>query len=688
MQKAAKITTSILSIIFLLFIILIGAIFFLINPNNYKNQITSAASEKLGRTLSINGDIKLSLFPWPGIQIHQIQLNNPATFKEPVFAKLDEADISFQLWPLLRKNLIINKVKLDGLQVNLIRTADNKNNWQDLTDNTNQRPVKNTNAVSNASETASSFQIEDVELNNASVSWDDMLKKQKINLSNLNLQADNIYSAHNVPLDLNFNFSNQQPKLNGNFQLTGKLSSKDNRYTINSLNISSRIDNNNKPVNLTLQGDLVFDNQQQILQINKLNGNFAGIPIQGDMTATQVNTSPTVKGNLVINRFSPREILNQLGYEQAIDSNTKMLSQAQGQLQFTANEQNIAVKPLQFKLDNSSLTGALAVNTQQSKITTNLNIDRINLNDYISSETSAKTSNQTHITKQNSATSANSSSLPKIQAQVNIGSLTVNQFNLNNLAATINTQKNMISIAPIKTGFYQGTAQANIAINLAGNNPQFSVNGTLNKIQAGELYKALTSNDQFSGIADINVDLKAQGTTSESIRQTLAGSVRLSLQNGVYKGANILKLIQNGLAILKPDVIPQASTSDQTLFSKLSASFQISKGIAYNNDLLLVSPYLQVHGQGAINLAQEQLGLQLRGTRVDKNNNATPPMIPIMVTGSWDNPHFNIDAKTLVADQLKQRAQKLVSDFTNKQGSNAAAPLGKLLKQQLDGLLN
>ena len=44
------------------------AIWLLVDPNDYKDRIAAAVKDSTGRTLSLPGELKLSVFPWLAVQ--------------------------------------------------------------------------------------------------------------------------------------------------------------------------------------------------------------------------------------------------------------------------------------------------------------------------------------------------------------------------------------------------------------------------------------------------------------------------------------------------------------------------------------------------------------------------------------------------------------------------------------------
>ena len=95
-------------------------IFLIFDPNKYKAEITTMVHKATGRELTIQGDLKLSLFPWLGVETGVMTLNNLPEFGRQPFAKIDAAAIKVKLLPLLHKDVEVDTVTLNGLYLNLI----------------------------------------------------------------------------------------------------------------------------------------------------------------------------------------------------------------------------------------------------------------------------------------------------------------------------------------------------------------------------------------------------------------------------------------------------------------------------------------------------------------------------------------------------------------------------------------
>ncbi|HED18025.1 MAG TPA: AsmA family protein, partial [Gammaproteobacteria bacterium] len=76
-----------------------------VNPNDFKDEIAAAVKSETGRTLSIEGDIELSVFPWLGLDVGPVSLSNAAGFSARPFASMKAVQVRIKLLPLLSKEL-------------------------------------------------------------------------------------------------------------------------------------------------------------------------------------------------------------------------------------------------------------------------------------------------------------------------------------------------------------------------------------------------------------------------------------------------------------------------------------------------------------------------------------------------------------------------------------------------------
>src|SRR5258707_2845370 len=100
------------------------------DPNRYKGQIETLVKEKTGRTLKLQGDLKVAIFPSLGADVSKVTLSERAADQE--FLSLDSAHASVALLPLLRGEGIVDTIKVAGLKADIVKDKNGKFNFDDL----------------------------------------------------------------------------------------------------------------------------------------------------------------------------------------------------------------------------------------------------------------------------------------------------------------------------------------------------------------------------------------------------------------------------------------------------------------------------------------------------------------------------------------------------------------------------
>src|SRR3954469_2687846 len=129
-MKALKYVGFALGGLVLLAVIAVAVFIMTFDPNKYKGQIEAAVKEKTGRTLKLEGDLKVAVFPSLGADVAKVTLSERASNEG--FLSLDSAHASVALLPLLRGEVIVDKIKVAGLKANIVKGKDGKFNFDDL----------------------------------------------------------------------------------------------------------------------------------------------------------------------------------------------------------------------------------------------------------------------------------------------------------------------------------------------------------------------------------------------------------------------------------------------------------------------------------------------------------------------------------------------------------------------------
>lgn len=193
------------------------------NPNDYKPLIIRLVQEKKQRTLSIPGEIKLSFFPRLGADLGKLAISEHNSSAE--FAAVDSAKVSLALIPLLKKQLVVDRVTVDGLRATIRRNKDGSTNFDDLLSQNEEsgQPIR--------------FDIDGVDIRNARIVYDDRKEARRLELAPLDLETGRIAGGVPGKLKLATGIKGDKPALDARLALaTGfALDLEQGRYVLKGL---------------------------------------------------------------------------------------------------------------------------------------------------------------------------------------------------------------------------------------------------------------------------------------------------------------------------------------------------------------------------------------------------------------------------------------------------------------------
>ncbi|HEY4371246.1 MAG TPA: AsmA family protein [Burkholderiales bacterium] len=210
-MKTIKYLAIALGGLILIIAVAVGIFAATFDPNQYKDEITRVVKEKKDRTLVIPGDIKLAIFPKLGVETGAASLSEYKSDKP--FLKVSRARLYLNVLPLLRKELVIDKIEVEGLQANVVKRRDGTFNFDDLLakdeKKDDQEMVK--------------FDAQGFKLENAAVTYSDEASGQTAKIGGLNLETGRL--ANGVPgkFKLAAALEGDKPAVKAQLDLSGEL---------------------------------------------------------------------------------------------------------------------------------------------------------------------------------------------------------------------------------------------------------------------------------------------------------------------------------------------------------------------------------------------------------------------------------------------------------------------------------
>lgn len=392
------------------------------------------------------------------------------------------------------------------------------------------------------------------------------------------------------------------------------------------------------PQPINLQFDKLFaDLKSDQATIDNLKADIFGGQLFINAKAQDVNKKPSLEGKITAHDLNPKQLAQTLGHD-IQTANDSVLKKLNLEATFKSTQNGFAMHPFVAQLDDTKISGDLSVNnTNTPDINFNFNIDKINLDHYVSNQKNPSTA-KVASPKKNTPLK-----LPNAQGDLAIGLMTASGLTLSQTSAHIDSHNNIVRIAPFKATSDTGTFTGATTINMQQATPHWDIDATVNNM-------ALKS-DKFTGNLTAHAKVTANGSDSNSMMQSLNGNANFHVSNGKLNKIDLNYWLAVGQSVLTSAVnlkslatnISDAATgktnTHQTTFQEMSGTITIKQGIAHNDDLKVVSDTVKATGKGAVDLPKQHIDYAAQiGT-----TQSGSVQIPIKITGDLKNPTVGID---------------------------------------------
>lgn len=696
----------------LIFTTVIGAVIYItvvFDPNDYRDEINTAAQDATGRELIIAGDLELKLFPWVGVSVNQLALTNAEGFGPEPMLEVGELQARVELMPLLTENAVrIGEVRLQDV---VVRAAvrDETNNWDDIPAHQEARqaeaeaapdapppPEEDTNIiveVGGEEHEPMDVAIAGITLRNIRVEYDADGDLSTLQLDTLQTGPIRLGEPSTLLVELS-------ASLPEGLAATVKLQS------------GWQVDPESQLVNLselelltTVSGPTVPGGEQSIsakgmVQYNASQGT-AKIPaieiqtgtlaatLKADITTTEAGANGTI--GLSTNQFIAQDIAGQLGIP---------LGNGEGN-QPTALNIALALSPnsvrsttLEGLIDGAPLSGNFAVeNFDAPRVRSSLELKAFTLEHWTppaSEEASAPTEDDT-------AEDPMASELPlemvkdlDLDVTVLIGSFSGSGIRAKNVTWTAFSRPGQPFRQELAMQAYGGEIRAKNKIDARGTSPKTGLVLDLQAVGLGDLLEGTLGEAYVTGLTQMTLNVDSVGSTLKSMLASAVGAAQYTLQDGSVSGISLLDLINTGVAKLDGSKAASSGEKQRTEFQKLAGKLVFSGGRANAQSLDADNSLMSLKGKGGIDLEQLKWDLDLSPRLKDhprireqrQLKNLIDIDIPLRVSGPLLAPKLKLD----VEGALKARAQQEIDAKKGELKAKAEDKVEKEINRQLDKL--
>ena len=571
-----------------------------INPNDYRDKISALVKEETGMTLLINGEMSWSVFPWLGLSLNDLQIDDT---RQKQLGSLKHAAVEVKLLPLLGKKVEISKLELNGLTMDMEVDANGRANWEpqkkSQESGSSQNSTQNdTDSADESSEpgTLPEFDISAIAITDLNLTYKDVPANRQIAISNARLETGAVHPGQPFRLSSSFDLKNINPAISANVSLESMVTadSASATYKADKLKLAVTPLSVSSPESLTLSGKVV---------------------VKGD----------TASGDISVNKLDLTKLMQQLKLPALqLAGGDKVLRKVSFGTTFSKKGNSITLDKVAAAVDDFTLSGTIAVtDLNKQAVTFNISGNDLLVDPYLPTATS-EPATETAQAKSPANTSATISTgneviIPveaikslNIKGTAQLDSLMVKSLLFEKPVLEVNAANGNAQVTKLNAGFYKGVIDAAAGVDVSGslaNRPRVSARADIKSVSLEELSKQVIDLQKITGETNASLRVIGHGLTQNQITRSLNGEVDFSLVNGALLGTNFNKSVCSLVAQVRKEEQTKTDWPDKTEFKTLKGTVKIIDGIARNRDLTAALDQLNLKGDGEDEPDQPNYGL-------------------------------------------------------------------------------
>lgn len=657
MKSLLKIVLGLIVAIVLLAVVAGVLLPLIYDKEDLKAAIASEVRKQTGRELQINGQLDFSVFPWLAVEVSELSLSNAPGFGDQPQAQIGRARAGVALMPLFHKQISVDEVTLDGLNLVLTVNEKGQSNWDDLASN-------ETPAGTPATESGlfSSKRVAGLNIRDAQVEFNDLKAGAHYRLSGFSLQTGALGDGKAVPLELKTLLEDVTADARAEIELTATAAFdlEAGQYTFEDFELAVALNATEQTQSVRIIApQLDMDLAAQTLQLSSFTLEVAELQASGSFSAKNILDDPAFNGTLNVAEFSPAKLMKALQMEPLATADPGVLQRATIQTNLSGNSNQLTLDNFKLELDQTRLNGEISVrNFDRPKIGFALSLDEIDLDRYMAPASPESPSEDVTMPQQELQGQ-------EVQGQLKAGVLRMAGLSFSDAEVGITINNGQLRLHPLTAGFYGGRYSGDVAVDGSGAIPLISLDEKIESVAFQQLVADLVESESLSGTALGHVRLTGRGITSSEVLGSLQGDLGLTLTEGALEGINIWYEIRRGMALYKGLPAPEPEPK-RTVFSRMKMAGTVEDGVVTTNELIGELPFLTVRGKGDIDLGQSQVNLGMvaevrNSPELDKDplgSGLSGKKLPFRISGPLDAPTLAVDWEAL----LKGEATDILLD--------------------------
>ena len=732
-----------------LIVLLLAAPLFM-NAENYKSVIAERIEDATGRAVHIS-DIKLSLFPWIGVSLYDLRIDNTEGFSLQPFVQVGHFDIQVALLPLLGGRTEVKRFTIDSSRIVFERDAQGRGNWQApdrpavvFTDEAGEIPAVEQQAEEPQVAWAllEELKVAGIHLREGEIVWKDDVASAEFRVHDVSVSVNEIDLNKPVYFSAGAKMGEDRVEFEGRAGPIGDVSQFDFSRLPMQIQLNAK-DFALEPLAIYLPRVLVESKARLQLEAKleqrpdgqRLSIGNIGVdaPANFNISWDAQQTEPdSVRIAKAIVRANEQELASGEGYvsrltkqrpsyqfrlqgleltRQSVQSWLPMLADLYDRhpapwksLKFgvlvSGNADAANLQDVQLVLDGEPvhLSGKVEFGTRPS-LQLRLSSDSLHVDPWLP-ESGAEKRGMPSSQSAGEDGAAYASKEPDLRflsdwrlgVQFHIGQLHLRGLEMKNMRGQLTGSGGVYSLDPLRFDLAGGKVEERASLRLKDYPISWTESVKITDVDVYPILSSLADIEVLHGTLDMETQLRGTGLVKPKVVEDLSGKGKMSLTNGSIKGFDIAGSLRKIRSFGLGD-----ATGRQTDFSELSGSFVIRDGKVANDDLYMASPLLRMTGHGKVDLVAQSLDYhakpRLVGSLIGQGDTASARKglaIPVSIHGSLESPKLALDADPMSLLTQPQAIEETIKDVREGLKDIKKDPEGILkkgLKDVLPGLL-
>ena len=634
MAKAIKILFAVMAGLVALVAIAIFVITRVIDPNDFKPQISAAARDSANLAVDIPGQLAWTFWPTLGVSLGKTEVR--IGDDEELFAAIDQALVGVAVWPLFSGKVEADEISVTGLKLNLVEGPDGAN-WERIAASETPDVAPDEGQTTATSPMDIPVSIPSLAITDANIRYRVLADGTDITVEHASITAQNVSLTEPFPIQASLRYQDQSDiRIDTSIDTVLGMNLETNLFTLTELAVKADIAGvTSMPISVDTRLNVEAALNDDRVSITDLVLKAAGTETRGNLAINQLSSKMKFAGELHVSPFDANAALKSIGEAPIETSDPNALKAISLDATVGGPENGLMLNPLTIKIDSSKISGSAGIKDLDTlHLVFNLALDAMQADGYLPptvEEESVAGAVASNTTSGILPPLSDAELLPLtdlrtllVDGKLAIGKLSVMGIDASDMKFSVNAANGLMQLTQAEGNALGGSFTATASLDTRTDNPVYKLSKSVTGMQIQPVMQMALEDDLFTGILDMKIDASTEGNSEKAVVEHAKGNSTFSLKDGTVRGANLHNTLLAGINDLfgsyreLTTLIPGQDSghmplelSEDTKIIDLNGAAHLEKEVVYVDKLDALLNKGSINGNGFLNLRSQDFDLRL-----------------------------------------------------------------------------